>query len=103
MAKHQQQSKAKQQPPSKGGESDRFNVLSPYKYENHQGEEKTAWTDVGVAFMSKDKVGVNVEIRPGLSVSGRLVLRPWKRKEDEQDEGPKRFVHDANGGTEGLV
>lgn len=103
MAKQQQQSKAKQQLPSKGAESERFNVLSPYKYENHQGEEKTAWTDVGVAFTSRDRAGVNVEIRPGISVSGRLVLRPWKRKDDEQDEGPKRFVHDANGGTDGLV
>ncbi|MCZ2135856.1 MAG: hypothetical protein LC098_10590 [Burkholderiales bacterium] len=103
MAKQQQSKTKQQQQPSKGGESERYNVLSPYQYENHEGEKKTAWTDVGVAFMSKDKVGVNVEIRPGLSVSGRLVLRPWKRKDDEQDEGPKRFVHDANGGTEGLV
>lgn len=100
MAK--QQGKTKQQQPT-SGESKRFNVLSPYKYENHEGEEKTAWTDVGVAFRSKDGEGVNVEIRPGISVSGRIVLRPWKRKEDEKDDGPRRFVHQANGGDEGLV
>ena len=41
MAKQQQQSKTKpQQQPSKGGESGRYNVLSPYQYENHEGEKK---------------------------------------------------------------
>jgi hypothetical protein len=57
---------------------------------------------VGIAFPSKDGEGMNLEIRPGLSVSGRLVLRPWHRKDERDDEGPKRYVHGATS-DEGLI
>ncbi len=75
---------------------DRFNVLSPYQFQ-HKGETKTGWTEVGAAFASKDGQGVNIELRPGISVSGRLVLRPWSSTDASTDDdgGPRRFVYDG--------
>lgn len=60
----------------------RFQALVPYKYK-HDGTEKNGWTRVGVAFQSKDGDGLNVEIRPGLSVTGRLILRPFSQYDQE--------------------
>lgn len=83
---------------------DRFNVLCPYQFQ-HKGEKKTGWTEVGAAFASKDGQGVNIELRPGISVSGRLVLRPWSSTDGNSDEegGPRRFVYDGKASAEDLV
>lgn len=83
---------------------DRFNVLSPYQFQ-HKGETKTGWTEVGAAFASKDGQGVNIELRPGISVSGRLVLRPWSSTDANSDDdgGPRRFVYDGRANAEDLV
>jgi len=61
-------------------------ALSPYKIEGH---EKTRWTEVGVAFRSKDGKGATLLIRPGLSVSGRIVLRPIELREKGSGDGLK--------------
>lgn len=84
-----------------------YKALVPFTYVQ-QGEEKRGWTEVGIGFPSKDGKGVNVELRPGISVSGRLVLRPVEPKDDgEADEGdapmmPGRFVHPAVGDPNDL-
>jgi hypothetical protein len=108
MAKQKERATAKQggrpsQPPQQQGKPpvERFHVLVPYQYE-HKGEKKTSWTDVGVAFRSSNGEGVNVELKPGISVSGRLVIRPAKAKEqdggelDDDDRGPRGFVYSAS-------
>jgi hypothetical protein len=83
--------------------AERYNVLLPYQFE-HKGEKKTGWTDVGVAFPSRDGTGVNIELRPGLAVTGRLVLRPWQSKDAKgDDEGPRRFVYDPSSPADDLV
>ena len=80
-----------------------YDVLSPHSYE-HRGEKKTGWTEVGTAWPSKDKKGVNVEIKPGLSVSGRLVLRVRNRNESKDDDGsPKRFSYVPNSDDDDLI
>jgi hypothetical protein len=40
--------------------------------------ERSYWTKVGVAFQHDDGKGFNLVITPGISVSGRLVLREQK-------------------------
>ncbi len=50
-----------------------------------EGEEKrNYWTRVGVAFPHRQGGGFNVEITPGLSVSGKLVIMPPKEDEPQQ-------------------
>lgn len=75
-----------------------YQVLSPYKYTNRDGDEKTGWTEVGIGFVSKDGEGMNIELRPGISVSGRIVVRPGHSKGDGKGETdvPQRFQHDLN-------
>lgn len=52
----------------------RYDALVPHQYEAN-GETKTHWTRVGVAFANADGRGINVEITPGISINGKLVLR----------------------------
>ncbi len=39
--------------------------------------QKTFWTKVGAAWPHKDGKGLTVSVSPGISISGRLVLREW--------------------------
>ena len=76
-----------------------YQVLSPYKFTNRDGEEKTGWTEVGIGFTSKDGEGMNIELRPGISVSGRIVVRPGGRSKGDgktESDVPHRFQHDLN-------
>lgn len=67
------------------GTKKRYEVLVPYDYE-HKGEMKTGWTRVGVAFQSGDGEGFNIELRPGIAVNGRVVVRPAKEKTGDPDD-----------------
>ena len=42
---------------------------------------KTYWTKVGAAWPHKDSKGLTVAISPGISVSGRIVLREWTEEQ----------------------
>ena len=53
---------------------ERYEVLIANEYEQ-AGQKKTNWTNVGVGFPNKDGKGINIEITPGLSVSGKLIVR----------------------------
>lgn len=79
-----------------------YSVLSPHNYVQNT-IEKTGWTEVGIAFSSKDGEGVNVSIKPGLSVSGRLVLKLWQEKDGKVDYEPGQFLYDASMPREQLV
>lgn len=39
------------------------------------------WTKIGVAWPHKDGKGLNLQIKPNIAVSGRLVLREWNDDE----------------------
>ncbi len=70
--------KAKQQTEQRQ-EIERMQVLSPYNYEQ-DGRMRTTWTNVGTAFVKHGGEGFNIEIKPGLAVSGRLVIRPVRQE-----------------------
>ena len=53
-------------------------------YQGNHGEEKTAYTCVGVAFPHKMGSGFNIEITESTSVSGQLVALPARRREENQ-------------------
>jgi len=59
-----------------------------------EGDKKDAfWTRVGSAWPHKDGKGLNVQLAPGVSVSGRLVLREYTDddvKEEEQQKGKRK-------------
>jgi hypothetical protein len=48
------------------------------------GEEKTAYTRVGVAFPHKKGSGFNIQIQEGISVSGQLVALPPRPREENK-------------------
>lgn len=50
-------------------------------FEDKQGNPGENWVKVGVAWMHGDGKGFNVDIAPGISVSGKLVVRANKAKE----------------------
>ena len=43
--------------------------------EGDQTEQKGFWTQVGSAWPHKDGKGLNLQLKPGIAVSGRVVLR----------------------------
>ena len=63
--------------------ANRLNVFVTEKYEAN-GEEKTAYHQVGTLFAHDKGEGFNLQIIEGLSVSGRLVAFPPKPKSDDQ-------------------
>jgi CHC2-type zinc finger protein len=50
--------------------------------EGDQPDQKGFWTQIGSAWPHKDGKGLNMQLKPGIAVSGRVVLREWT--EDEQ-------------------
>lgn len=72
--------------------ADRFDVLSVRKYKTRDGEEKSAWTSVGVAFAQRDGKGFSINLH-AIPVpdkeSGeiRLVMREPKPRDDSQRGG----------------
>lgn len=60
--------------------STRYNVSVVTEYEAN-GEKKSKWTTVGVAFPHKDGKGFNVELIPGVAVSGKFVVKEVEPRE----------------------
>jgi len=48
------------------------------------GSEKEIWTRVGTLFPFKESEGYHLNITPGLSVSGQIVIRPPKADDNQQ-------------------
>jgi hypothetical protein len=81
--------------------ADRYDVLSVRKYKTRDGEEKSAWTSVGVAFSQRDGKGFSINLHavpvPDKD-SGeiRLVMRVPMPREDRGASG------NAGGGGGGF-
>jgi len=51
-----------------------------------QNEQSGFWTKIGSGWPHKDGKGLNIQIIPGLAVSGRLVLREYTAEDEEADK-----------------
>lgn len=51
------------------------------------GQEKTRYTKVGVAFPHKERGGFSIKIASGIAVSGELILFPPSEKDQKSQEG----------------
>ena len=58
-----------------------LNVFVQEQFESN-GETKSNYTKVGVAFPHEKGEGFNLKITPGISLSGDLVVFPPKENED---------------------
>lgn len=60
--------------------------------------EKTHWTKVGAAFPAKSGDGFDLVINDGIAVSGRMILRTPRQREDRPDRdrepGPPPEIDD---------
>lgn len=65
-------------------ENTQFNISVPEKYEDNDGNEKTAWTTVGTAFKNGND-SISLRLPANISVSGDVVLFP-KDKDSSPDE-----------------
>jgi hypothetical protein len=54
--------------------------------EGQDNEQGGFWTRVGSAWPHKDGKGLNIQLVPGLAVSGRLVLREHTAEDEEADK-----------------
>ena len=57
-----------------------YDLLIAETYTPKGGEEKTRFHRVGAAFASRNGDGFNIEIPPGIAISGKALLRPRKEK-----------------------
>lgn len=64
------------------------NILVAREYEtsNGNGEVKTEWLRVGVAFPNKAGDGFSCELPPGIGLTGRFMILP--RRDKAEDDGP---------------
>ena len=58
--------------------------------EGDQTEQKGFWTKIGSAWPHKDGKGLNVQLVPGIAVSGRLVLREYTDEDVKIEEGKRK-------------
>lgn len=59
-----------------------YDVLLPEEYTDGNGEVKTSWTNVGVAFKNKDGETFSIIPASGLAITGKVIIR--KRKERDE-------------------
>jgi hypothetical protein len=53
--------------------------------EGEQPEQKGFWTRIGSAWPHKDGKGLNIQIIPGIAVSGRIVLREYTAEDEAME------------------
>lgn len=69
-----------------------FGVFVTQKLEaTHDREGKTLWHRVGTAFKHKQGEGYNIEITPGVAVSGKLVILPITDKNNGNASGDQSY------------
>lgn len=66
--------------------SDVFDVKIIETYADENGEEQEFWHKVGTAWPHSNQPGMNVQIVPGVSVAGKLVIVQRKPKSDVSAE-----------------
>lgn len=59
-----------------------YDVVVPEEYTDSNGEVKTSWTRVGVAFKNKDGETFSVIPASGIAITGKVIIR--KRKERDE-------------------
>lgn len=72
--------------------ADRYDVLAVRKFKTRDGEEKSSWTNIGVAFAQRDGKGFSINLHcvpvPDKdSGEVRLVMRVPMPREDRQERG----------------
>lgn len=72
--------------------ADIYDVIAPRTYKDRQGNEKSSFTKVGVAFPMRDRDGFNVQLEaipaPQDGVFRLMLMRPKPR--DEQSSEPRQ-------------
>ena len=63
-----------------------YDVLIAEEYTNSNGEVKTKFYTVGVAFERKNGEGMSLEIASGISITGRAVIMPRKARETSAED-----------------
>ena len=58
--------------------------------EGDQTEQKGFWTKIGSAWPHKDGKGLNIQLIPGLAVSGRVVLREYTEDQEPERKASSR-------------
>jgi hypothetical protein len=83
--------------------SERYDVLAVRKFNTRDGEEKSMWTNVGVAFSQKDGKGFSINLHcvpvpDKESGEIRLVMRVPMPKEDRGGGGGRSGPRGGGGG-----
>lgn len=60
-----------------------FNILVAEPYTTKNGEEKTNWIRVGVAFPNTNGEGFTCQIPPGLALTGKFMILPRTDKTED--------------------
>jgi DNA primase len=58
--------------------------------EGDQSDQPGFWTRIGSAWPHKDGKGLNIQLIPGIAVSGRLILREYADEDLKADEGKRK-------------
>ena len=66
------------------GEAMIYDVLTAEKYTDKAGWEQARFFTVGTAFENRNGEGFNIEIPPGIAISGRVFLRPRKDRDSKE-------------------
>jgi hypothetical protein len=80
--------------------SDRYEAVAVRRYEDRDGNEKTAFTNIGVAFPMKERDGYTVRLHAmPVPDDGEFVilLMPPKPKEDQQPSRDDRRENNRSG------
>ena len=80
--------------------ADRYDVLAVRKYQTRDGTEKSAWTNVGVAFAQRDGKGFSINLHcvpvpDKESGEVRLVMRVPMPRDDRQERGGASLPEDG--------
>jgi len=62
-----------------------FDVTKPENYQDKDGRNQTAWTNIGTAFLN-DGGSIKVRMKPGIAAFGDIVLFEREEKEEGQAE-----------------
>lgn len=63
------------------GNAPTHRVYHVRKYTDGQGQEKSFWTELGVAWRNKDGEGFNIQLT-SIPLDGHLTLRPPRQRND---------------------
>lgn len=68
----------------------RYDVLVTEKYETQSGEQKTAWTNVGSAWL-RDNGSIGIKLRANIAVSCELVLMEPRNGDGRERRDPSEW------------